>query len=734
MLVRAKRKRGGMILRGGRNLSVKQKFALSVVAILALVLQPIYGLAGMIFGAETAFATTSEITQIVFSEKSAKTVVQNSVSSGMIVEMRNNKDEPEALTTSSTKLQLSTSSATGEFSSDGQKNWAHDQSLGINNGWKTRSFHYRDSVPGVYTITAMATAIDTSGDDKVFYTWSATQTMTITATSVSPTPKLAPAVPALTVTPASCAQPKNLAVYDGERTDVRLVVDGIRIEAEKIPAGEFDIAAALAANGQTVNYGEFAGKFVWYDRNGSKNDMELGQFNINLVDPATLLCKDEKPVVTLNSPTDGAYNPTEYIISATDDKQLAIVTGNLYRDGNLVKSCSDRDLATTAHVLICQVPATLADGTYVIRYNARDAANNISTTKESSFSIDRTKPTVTLKPSSLGSAEDSIFRSADFKLYDAMNLAGYKVNGKFFSVSSNQWSDANGIKVGSYHGGIYGKNTIIAVDLAGNESEPLEFYLDNVAPIIEGVENGKVYRGEVAFLTTDQNFKQVTVNGAVVQTQKSSGWSYELLLPISGAGQYDVVATDEAGNETKLTFTINNNIQVVPESSTGSNGVSSTVVSGISSLVARVSTIAYAAGANNTEIATAADEAGASQVATVSDDSAGEKSAADNNGEVLGAQISREKWSLANLLLAIGAVLAAIVALSSSARKDDKRRASRVFLKVLASALAIGAATAIVFTEDFSEAMNWINKWTIMFAAIFVVQLILTALAKKTAK
>ncbi len=101
-----------------------------------------------------------------------------------------------------------------------------------------------------------------------------------------------------------------------------------------------------------------------------------------------------KPTAVLNV---DEYNPTSYSVVAHDNAELSIVTGNLYSGtGTLLKSCSTHVSGVADYTLNCAVPATYTDGTYKIKYNAKDAAGNLSSTGTTYFTIDNTKPSASI--------------------------------------------------------------------------------------------------------------------------------------------------------------------------------------------------------------------------------------------------------------------------------------------------------------------------------------------------
>ena len=76
--------------------------------------------------------------------------------------------------------------------------------------------------------------------------------------------------------------------------------------------------------------------------------------------------------------------------------------------------------------------------------------------------------------------------------------------------------------------------------------------LDNVQPVISGVENGKTYCGTRTVTITEKYIDTVTVNGTTVELDESDSFR---LAPANG-GQKIIVA-DKAGNTTEMTVTVN---------------------------------------------------------------------------------------------------------------------------------------------------------------------------------
>ena len=76
--------------------------------------------------------------------------------------------------------------------------------------------------------------------------------------------------------------------------------------------------------------------------------------------------------------------------------------------------------------------------------------------------------------------------------------------------------------------------------------------LDNVQPVISGVENGKTYCGTRTVAITEKYIDTVTVNGTTVELDESDSFR----LAPANDGQKIIVA-DKAGNTTEMTVTVN---------------------------------------------------------------------------------------------------------------------------------------------------------------------------------
>lgn len=100
---------------------------------------------------------------------------------------------------------------------------------------------------------------------------------------------------------------------------------------------------------------------------------------------------------------------------------------------------------------------------------------------------------------------------------------------------------------------------LIAVDLAGNKSNEVWVAIDNTAPKIEGLEDGKeFYNSDVTLTISDKFLTKVTVNGEEITgiEKDSKNENGKIVKTFEQEGTYTVVATDKYGHETPKTFTI----------------------------------------------------------------------------------------------------------------------------------------------------------------------------------
>ena len=77
--------------------------------------------------------------------------------------------------------------------------------------------------------------------------------------------------------------------------------------------------------------------------------------------------------------------------------------------------------------------------------------------------------------------------------------------------------------------------------------------LDNIQPVISGIENGKTYCEAQTVTVNEKYVDTVTINGTVVTLDADGGF----VLPPTN-GEQKIVVTDKAGNNAEMTVTVNN--------------------------------------------------------------------------------------------------------------------------------------------------------------------------------
>lgn len=265
----------------------------------------------------------------------------------------------------------------------------------------------------------------------------------------------------------------------------------------------------------------------------------------------------DRPTTTLVAPTAGAVNTAslEIRLDAADAQGLDRLTANIYADGTLLKSTSSKVGGATTATHTASVP--LADGQYVIRYNAVDLAGNVSATREQSVGIDTVAPVIEVKPGT--DTVNGIYRTnPSFKLSDAgQGKVDYVlINRVKKDLTDAKWSDLNGQNYTAKQGA----NVIELFDVAGNSSA-FTFEFDSIAPtytVKDGVVpvNG-VYNTKPSLKLADAgNIDYVTINGAKKDLTNAK-WSDLNAQNYTGLqGQNVIEIVDTAGNTTVFSFVL----------------------------------------------------------------------------------------------------------------------------------------------------------------------------------
>ncbi|XEC95624.1 S-layer homology domain-containing protein [Paenibacillus tarimensis] len=228
--------------------------------------------------------------------------------------------------------------------------------------------------------------------------------------------------------------------------------------------------------------------------------------------------------------TDAAGNETT--VTFTIDKTAPVVDGA--EDGEFYNT--DRSLTFTD---LTAVTATLngnaytagsavsAEGGYTLA--ATDAAGNETTVV---FTIDKTSPVVD------GVTDGGVYNTDPTIVVTETHPGSVTLNGGMFTSGGTVTSE--------------GDYTLIAADLAGNEI-PVTFTIDKTAPVVDGAADGEFYNTDRSLTFTDLTAVTATLNGN----------AYTAGSAVSAEGGYTLVATDSAGNETTMTFTIDKTAPVV---------------------------------------------------------------------------------------------------------------------------------------------------------------------------
>lgn len=185
----------------------------------------------------------------------------------------------------------------------------------------------------------------------------------------------------------------------------------------------------------------------------------------------------ERPTATLVTPTTaGPFPALKVQVDATDNLGLKRIVANIYSGSTLVRSTQTAVVGgalSGTHTATVQLP----DGAYTVKYNSQDLAGNISATSTYAFTIDATKPTITVKDGATYTVKTGqTYDLVSFKLYDAGKVDKVVLNGKVKDLTDNAWSDVNFVKPGTF-GAVKGANTLVLHDVAGNTTT-IEFILN----------------------------------------------------------------------------------------------------------------------------------------------------------------------------------------------------------------------------------------------------------------
>ena len=115
-----------------------------------------------------------------------------------------------------------------------------------------------------------------------------------------------------------------------------------------------------------------------------------------------------------------------------------------------------------------------------------------------------------------------------------------------------------------------GKFNVTVKDLAGNETKVKYEVkrIDKVAPVIEGVKDGEVTNKDVEFTVKEQSISKIIIDEKEYHEKNAP-------KKVSGEGKHTIKVVDKAGNETSVSFTIDQTAPkfTVKEESKGYDGV-----------------------------------------------------------------------------------------------------------------------------------------------------------------
>lgn len=202
---------------------------------------------------------------------------------------------------------------------------------------------------------------------------------------------------------------------------------------------------------------------IWEFFEGYRRDTTTGELHfVSEPEPDAV-----RPVVSLASPSGaGPFSKLTVQVDASDEGGLAKIVANVYQGSALVASTQSamNGASTGSHSAVVE----LADGEYLVKYNAHDLAGNVSSTGSHVFRIDATAPTATVKTGTQFTvATGQTFDMVSYKLHDAGKIDRVEINGTVKNLSDNAWSDVNFIKPGVF-GAVAGTNTMVVYDVAGN--------------------------------------------------------------------------------------------------------------------------------------------------------------------------------------------------------------------------------------------------------------------------
>ncbi len=178
-------------------------------------------------------------------------------------------------------------------------------------------------------------------------------------------------------------------------------------------------------------------------------------------------------------------------------------------------------------------------GKYIVTYNARDSHNNrAEPIIRTVYVKDTTPPEITL----IGDNPITIERGTEYKDPGATVIDNYDGPMKNLTITGVP----SGMVLGKY------QVSFKAIDSSGNIGEVFREVnvVDTIPPVVLGVEDGMYYRNPVTIVmvATDKTNEVLTgtLNGEIIPNP----------CPVKKEGEYQLIVTDDAGNETRIWFAI----------------------------------------------------------------------------------------------------------------------------------------------------------------------------------
>ena len=347
---------------------------------------------------------------------------------------------------------------------------------------------------------------------------------------------------------------------------------------------EYRINGVLAGNNVASNGSSNLGTVTLNSFNNANNDITKNYVArwSNVLNGSN--AANTAPAVSFNAPTPvdngfatgGSINTN---VTATDDYGMgsyyvrfwknAFESGSANLIGNNCYSAPGAYLLGTSVNVNCSLDTTgLADGTKVVLSAQFIDGDNQMTTSLRTFTVDNNGPTVTIKPTSVSA--NGVYKTISFALFDSQKVDKVVINGVTKELTNNNYSDVNGVKVGTF-GGKQGSNTMVAYDVAGNATT-VTFTIDNVGPTItvkpSSLGSGNTFRNISFALFDAYQVDKVIINGVTKELTNNNYSDVNGVKPgtFGGVeGLNKITAYDVLGNaSSEYTFIIDTTAPGLP--------------------------------------------------------------------------------------------------------------------------------------------------------------------------